>query len=105
MHSLYSLAWRNLSGHRLRSVLTALAIALGVAMVLAASIVGQAAGQSATKLSEKGPPSDLEVVSRDREPFSQDAADVVQLSPWVERAVPLLRVQARGIEPEIASVT
>ena len=51
MRSLNSLVWRNLSAHKLRSILTLLAITLGVAMVLAASIVGQAASQSASALS------------------------------------------------------
>jgi putative ABC transport system permease protein len=53
MRSLNVLTWRNLSAHRLRSTLTALAIALGVGMVLAAAIVGQAASRQATQLADE----------------------------------------------------
>jgi len=48
------LAWRNLTEHRLRSLLTGLAISLGVGMVLAAAIVGQAAGRQVDQLSSQG---------------------------------------------------
>jgi putative ABC transport system permease protein len=52
--NLSALVWRNLTEHRLRSILTTLAITLGVGMLLAAAIVGQAAGQSAAELSGDG---------------------------------------------------
>ncbi len=71
MRSTATLAWRNLTGHPLRSVLTALAIALGVAMVLASSIVGQAASQSADTLDNAGPGIALEVISRRGNQFDQ----------------------------------
>ena len=64
MRSLNALVWRNLTVHKLRSLLTALAIALGVAMVLAAAIVGQAASQQATELAAEGPQVDLEISAR-----------------------------------------
>lgn len=49
-----SLAWRALSRHRLRSLLTGLAISLGVGTVLAGAIVGQAAGRQAGQMSAQG---------------------------------------------------
>ena len=49
--SLSSLAWRNLTQHPLRSLLTGLAISLGVGTVLAGAIVGQAAGRQAGQVS------------------------------------------------------
>jgi len=52
--TLRSLAWRNLAHHRLRSLLTALAISLGVGTALAGAIVGQAAGRQAGQVSAQG---------------------------------------------------
>ena len=52
--SLSSLAWRNLTHHRLRSLLTGLAISLGVGTALAGAIVGQAAGRQAGQVSTQG---------------------------------------------------
>ncbi len=49
-----SLAWRNLTRHRLRSLLTGLAISLGVGTALAGAIVGQAAGRQAGQMSAQG---------------------------------------------------
>ena len=54
LFSFRSLAWRNLAHHRLRSVLTALAISLGVGTALAGAIVGQAAGRQAGQVSTQG---------------------------------------------------
>ena len=42
MRSLRALAWRNLKEHRLRTTLSALAVALGVAMVVGADVIGGA---------------------------------------------------------------
>jgi putative ABC transport system permease protein len=96
------LAWRSLTGHPLRSVLTALAIALGVAMVLAASTVGQAASQSADTLADTGPCIALEVVSRPGGPFEHAVLDRVRTVPGVERAAASLRVEAEGVQYSIA---
>ncbi len=98
MHSTSSLAWRNLTAHPLRSILTALAIVLGVGMVLAAAIVGQAAGQSAAELSDEGPRIDLQVFARDDAPFDETALDTLRASPDVERLSPSLRVEAEAID-------
>ncbi len=105
MRSINALIWRNLTAHALRSILTALAITLGVAMVLAASIVGQAAGQSASALAEEGPQIDLEVFSRDGAPFDDSVLDTLRVSPDVERVSPSLRVEAKGVDPQIGELT
>ena len=42
MHSLNTLAWRNLAQHRLRTVSSALAVALGAAMTVAAAVTSGA---------------------------------------------------------------
>jgi len=105
MHSLNSLVWRNLTAHLLRSILTALAIALGVGMVLAATIVGQAASRSATELSDEGPRIDLDVSARDGGTFDQAILDRLRASPDVERASPSLRVEVKGVEPDISGLT
>jgi len=94
MHSLNSLVWRNLSAHKLRSILTTLAITLGVAMVLAAS-------QSASTLSEHGPRIDLQVFSRDGAPFDAVVLDTLRAFPGVDRVSPSLRVGVGGVDPEI----
>ncbi|MCP4541956.1 MAG: FtsX-like permease family protein [Chloroflexi bacterium] len=104
MHSLNSLVWRNLTAHKLRSILTLLAISLGVAMVLAASIVGQAANQSASTLSEQGPRVDLEVFSRDGVPFDDVVLDILRASPDVDQISPVLRVEVEGVDPEIVEL-
>ncbi|MBN1135835.1 MAG: ABC transporter permease [Anaerolineae bacterium] len=49
-----SLARRNVAKHRLRSLLTGLAISLGVGTALAGAIVGQAAGRQAGQVSAQG---------------------------------------------------
>ena len=53
MRSVYSLAWRNLASRRLRTFLTALAIAVGVAAVLATSMIGQAMQVSTATLAAR----------------------------------------------------
>lgn len=40
MHSLHILAWRNLAEHRLRTILSTLAVALGVSMIVASDVAG-----------------------------------------------------------------
>ena len=50
MHSLNSLAFRNLSQHWLRTALSALAVALGVAMIVAADVIGKAIGYAGEQL-------------------------------------------------------
>ncbi len=104
MRSLHTLVWRNLTAHRLRSILTATAIALGVAMVLAASIVGQAAGRSAAALSGEGPRVDLEVFSRDGAPFDAAVLDTLRASPDVDQVSPSLRVEVEGVAPQIGEL-
>jgi putative ABC transport system permease protein len=99
MRSLYTLVWRSMVTHRLRSLLTTLAITLGVGMVLAAAIVGQAASQTAVELSEEGHGVDLVVSSRDRTPFDQGVLDFLQGQPDVELASPLLRIEAGEVVP------
>ncbi len=101
MRSLRTLVWRSLVTHKLRSILTALAITLGVGMVLAAAIVGQAAGQTTAELSEEGQGVDLVVSSRDGLPFDQGILDTLQGWPDVELASPSLRVEAGGIDPAL----
>jgi putative ABC transport system permease protein len=54
LFTLRSLAWRNLAVHRMRSLLTGLAISLGVGTALAGAIVGQAAGRQAGQVSAQG---------------------------------------------------
>jgi len=105
LNSLASLAWRNLSAHPLRSILTALAIALGVGMVLAAAVVGQAASQSAAELSDEGPHIGLEVFSRDGAPFEEAVLDTLRASPDVEQVSPALRVEVEGVRPAILRLT
>ncbi len=104
MRSLRALVWRNLTAHRLRSILTAMAIALGVSMVLAASIVGQAAGRSAVALSGDGPRVDLEVFSRDGAPFDAAVLDRLRAYPDVDQVSPSLRVEVEGVDPEIGEL-
>ena len=52
--ALTSLAWRNVTRHRLRSLLTALAVSLGVGTGLSGAIVGQAAGRQAGQAAAQG---------------------------------------------------
>lgn len=54
MRSLNGLVVRSLVAHRLRSLLTVVAIATGVAMILAAAVVGQAASRQAAQVAGEG---------------------------------------------------
>jgi putative ABC transport system permease protein len=99
MRSLHTLVWRSLVSHRLRSLLTALAITLGVGMVLAAAIVGQAASQTAAELSEEGHSVDLVISSQGSTPFDQGILDLLQGRPEVELASPSLRIEADRVDP------
>jgi putative ABC transport system permease protein len=106
MRSLYSLAWRNLWGHTLRSALTVLAIALGVAMVLAASIVGQAASKSASKVLDEGTPVDLEVFARDSSSrFAESIADSLQARPEIVNVSAELSVDVVAHVPDTIETT
>lgn len=99
MRSLHTLIWRSLATHRLRSLLTALAITLGVGMVLAAATVGQAASQTAVEISEEGRGVDLVISGRDGTPFDRSVLDALQGRSDVQLASPLLRIEAGGIDP------
>ena len=112
MRSASALAWRNLTGYPLRSVLTALAIVLGVGMVLAAAIVGQAASQGAADLSDRGPRTDLEVFSRGGGTYERSVLHALAASPDVARVSSSLRVEAElvlraagGGQPNLSPLT
>ena len=98
MRSLNGLVTRSLAAHRLRSLLTVLAIASGVAMVLAAAVVGQAAGRQAAELAGEGRV-DLEVVPAGRGRLAAGTLETLRASPAVERAAPSLRIEVRLAGP------
>jgi putative ABC transport system permease protein len=104
VRSLTLLVWRNLSAHRARSLLTALAIALGVGMTLAAAVVGQAASRQTTQLADE-PRVDLEVFARDVAAFDAAALDALRASADVAQASPSLRLEAVAIRPTLLRLT
>ncbi|MCP5101622.1 MAG: FtsX-like permease family protein, partial [Chloroflexi bacterium] len=95
------LAWRNITAHPLRSLLTTLAIMLGVAMVLAAAIVGQAAESLASDLSSERGRVDLQLFARDGGMFETAVLDITRTHPDVDTATPLLSLTSQATTPAI----
>ncbi|MFZ5918686.1 MAG: FtsX-like permease family protein [Chloroflexota bacterium] len=100
----WTMVWRYLTAHPLRSALTATAIALGVGMVLAAAIIGQAASRSADEFAQESPRVDLEILARDSTPFDTAILETLRAFPEIEIASPSLHAKATMIVPQIPSL-